>query len=68
MGENFLPVPDQDPYTNGNPQINTPATFIVWLRHKYREVKSGNDELALQTLIQEKFNPMDTPETYEARI
>ena len=45
--------------------INTPATFLVWLRHKYREVKSGNDELALQTLIQEKFNPMDTPETYE---
>ena len=68
MGEKFRPVPANDPYTNNNPAINSPATFIVWLQHKYREVTAGNDELALQTLIQERFNTMDTPETYEARI
>ena len=68
MGEKFTPVPVNDPYTAGNPAINSPATFIVWLREKYREVMSGNNELALQSLVQEKFNPIDTPDTYESRI
>ena len=68
MGEKFSPVPVNDGYTVGNPVINTPATFQVWFRHKYREVTAGNPELALQALMQEKFNPLDTPDTYEARI
>ncbi|CAJ0889609.1 10191_t:CDS:1, partial [Entrophospora sp. SA101] len=36
MGEKFSPVPANDPFTVGNPLINTPATFRVWLQHKYR--------------------------------
>jgi hypothetical protein len=68
MGEKFTPVPANDPYTVGNPAINSPATFTVWLRHKYREVVAGNAELALQSLIQERFNPTDSPDTYEARV
>ena len=68
MGDKFFPVPANDPYTGGNPAINTPATFTVWLRHKYREVMAGNAELALQSLIQEKFNLTDSPDVYESRV
>ncbi|CAG8727577.1 1285_t:CDS:2, partial [Funneliformis caledonium] len=46
----------------GNPAINTPATFTIWLHYKYREVMIGNAELALQSLIQEKFNLTDSPD------
>ena len=68
MGNKFTPVPANDPYTQNTPLINTPATFTVWLRHKYREVMAGNAELALQSLIQERFNPTDSPDTYETRV
>src|ERR1044071_598724 len=68
MGDKFSPVPANDPYTGGNPAINTPATFTVWLRHKYREVMAENAELALQSLIQEKFNLTDSPDVYESRV
>ncbi|CAB4377329.1 unnamed protein product [Rhizophagus irregularis] len=68
MGDKFSPVPANDPYTVGNPAINSPATFTVWLRHKYREVMAGNAELALQSLIQERFNQEDSPDVYESRI
>jgi len=68
MGDKFSPVPANDPYTGGNPALNTPATFTVWLRHKYREVMAGNAELALQSLIQEKFNLTDSPDVYESRV
>src|SRR4051812_20356239 len=69
MGGKFSPVPANDPYTGGNPPINTPATFTVWLQHKYREVMAGNAELALQSLIQERFNhSTDSPDVYESRI
>ncbi|CAB5394369.1 unnamed protein product [Rhizophagus irregularis] len=61
-------LPANDPYTNGTPAINTPAIFTVWLRHKYREVMAGNAELALQSLIQERFNQGDSPDVYESRI
>ncbi|GBB92649.1 hypothetical protein RclHR1_02040011 [Rhizophagus clarus] len=67
MGEKFSPVPANDPYPGGGP-INTPATFTNWLRAKYREVMAGNTELALQSLIQERFTTADSPDTYEARI
>ena len=68
MGDKFSPVPANDPYTAGTPAINTPAIFTVWLRHKYREVMAGNAELALQSLIQERFNPTDSPDIYESRV
>ena len=69
MGDKFSLVPANDPYTGGNPPINTPTTFTVWLRHKYREVMAGNAELALQSLIQERFNhSIDSPDVYESRI
>ncbi|CAB5380293.1 unnamed protein product [Rhizophagus irregularis] len=57
-----------DPYTGGNPAINSPATFMVWLQHKYREVMAGNAELALQSLIQERFNQGESPDIYESRV
>ncbi|CAB5376868.1 unnamed protein product [Rhizophagus irregularis] len=62
------PVPANDPYTGGNPAINSPATFTVWLQHKYREVMAGNAELALQSLIQERFNQGESPDVYESRV
>jgi len=68
MGDNCSPVPVNDPYTGGNPAINTPTTFTVWLHHKYQEVMAENAELALQSLIQEKFNLTDSPDVYESRV
>ena len=68
MGDKFSPVSANDPYTSGNLAINTPATFTIWLHHKYREVMAGNAELALQSLIQEKFNLTDSPDVYESRV
>ena len=68
IGDKFSPVPANNPYTSSNPAINTPTTFTVWLRHKYREVMAGNAELALQSLIQEKFNLTDSPDVYESRV
>jgi hypothetical protein len=68
MGEKFTPVLANDPYTQNNPAINTPAIFTVWLQHKYREVMAGNAELALQSLIQERFNQTDSPDVYETRV
>ncbi len=68
MEDKFSPVPANDPYTGSNPAINIPATFTVWLRYKYREVMAGNAELALQSLIQEKFNLTDSPDVYEFRV
>ncbi|CAG8630336.1 15367_t:CDS:2 [Funneliformis caledonium] len=55
MGDKFFLVPANDPYTGGNPAINTPVIFTVWLHHKYQEVMAGNAELALQSLIQENL-------------
>ncbi|CAG8679443.1 713_t:CDS:1, partial [Funneliformis caledonium] len=62
MRDKFSPVLANDSYTGGNLAINTPATFTVWLRHKYREVMAKNAELVLQSLIQEKFNLTDSPD------
>jgi|SRR6266540_3295978 len=68
MGDKFFPVPANDSYIGGNPAINTPVTFTVWLRYKYRKVIAENTELALQSLIQEKFNLTDSPNIYESRV
>ncbi|CAI2200327.1 18627_t:CDS:1, partial [Funneliformis geosporum] len=69
MEDKFSPVPANDPYIDGNLPINIPAIFTVWLQHKYREVMAGNAELALQSLIQERFNhSTNSPDVYESRI
>src|SRR4051812_7313366 len=68
MGDKFSPVPANDPYTSDNLTINTLITFNIWLRHKYQEVMAENAELALQSLIQEKFNLADSPDVYESRV
>ena len=35
MAEKYAPVPANDPYTVGNPTINSPNTLRAWLRLKY---------------------------------
>ena len=48
--------------------INTPALFRGWLNIEYQRQTIGTQQVATQRLIQEKFFPYDTPETYETRI
>ncbi|CAG8770387.1 8537_t:CDS:1, partial [Funneliformis caledonium] len=48
--------------------VNTPDLFQAWLRDKYREVKIGTAQASMKALMYEKFNTIDTPETYEKRI
>jgi hypothetical protein len=66
MGGRFIPP---NPFNNnaGN-VVNTPALFQAWLRDKYREVKIGTAQASMKALMYEKFNTIDTPETYEKRI
>jgi len=64
LGKKYADVPDQHAGNN----IDTPARFIAWLRHKYQTETVGSQQVALQRLAYEKFLPNDTPETYETRI
>src|SRR6185369_1713628 len=64
MTGRFFPVPANDPYTMGNPAINTEATFYAWLQGKYREVMLGNQRASLKALMSEKLSPLDTIDTY----
>ena len=64
MAGKYAPVPDQH---NGN-NINTPERFKAWIKHKYDELTYGLRQTSLTKLMQEKFLPSDTPETYEERI
>ena len=68
MGGKYAPVPANDPYTNNNPAINTPDTLRAWMRAKYQRETVGNQQSAIQRLTQEKYQPYDTPDTYEVRI
>ncbi|RHZ47833.1 hypothetical protein Glove_566g64 [Diversispora epigaea] len=56
------------PAQHAGNNIDTPARFIVWLRHKYQTETVGTQQVATQRLAQEKFLLFDTPETYETRI
>ncbi|CAH1769741.1 14250_t:CDS:2, partial [Entrophospora sp. SA101] len=68
MGGKYAPVPANDPYTNNNLAINTPDTLRAWMRAKYQRETVGNQQSAIQRLTQEKYQPYDTPDTYEVRI
>src|SRR5437763_16828010 len=68
MAGKYAPVPANDPYTIGNPAINSPATLRVWARTKYQQETVGTKQSAIQRLTQERFQPFDTPDTYETRI
>jgi len=65
MSGKYTPVPAQYP---AGTNIDTPARFLAWLRHKYHEETIGSRNASLSRLAQEKFNPTDTPQTYEDRI
>ncbi len=67
MSGKYAPVPAQDPF-NGNADINSPDSLRTWLRSKYRDLTIGTNQSALQALIQERFSPLDTADSYENRI
>ncbi|CAG8527672.1 9571_t:CDS:2 [Funneliformis caledonium] len=58
MMDKFSLVLANDSYTGGNPAINLPIIFTVWLHHKCQEVMTRNTELALQSLIQERISKL----------
>ncbi|RIB28220.1 hypothetical protein C2G38_1564776 [Gigaspora rosea] len=64
MAGKYTNIPAQHAGNN----IDTPARFIAWLRHKYQTETVGTQQVATQRLAQEKFLPFDNPESYEARI
>ncbi|CAH1767874.1 17224_t:CDS:2 [Entrophospora sp. SA101] len=64
MAGKYAPVPANDPYTHGDPAINSPATLRVCARAKYQRETVGTKQSAIQKLTQEKFQPFDTPDTY----
>ncbi|RIB02013.1 hypothetical protein C2G38_2229081 [Gigaspora rosea] len=65
MSGKYTPVPAEYPVGTN---IDTPIRFLAWLRHKYHEETIGLHNASLSRLAQEKFNPTDTPQTYEDRI
>src|ERR1043165_854156 len=64
----YIPVPNNDSYSAGNPAINSPATLGAWMRVKYQRENIGIQQSAIQRLSQERFLPIDSPDTYEKRI
>ena len=68
MTGRFAPVPANDPYAVGTPNINTEPLFLAWLRERYREVMVGTNRSAIFALVNEKFFETDTPDSYEKRI
>ncbi|CAG8601918.1 1570_t:CDS:1 [Ambispora gerdemannii] len=65
MAGKYVPVPAQHP---AGTNIDTSALFRAWFRHKYYELTIGTRQASLTKLTQEKFLPIDTPETYKERI
>ncbi|CAG8636246.1 21356_t:CDS:2 [Cetraspora pellucida] len=53
---------------NADNQINTPILFLGWLEDKYREVMIGTSQASMKVLINEKFSPLDIPDSYKQRI
>ena len=68
MGGKCVPVPANNNLVVGNPAINSPDTLRAWMRAKYQRETVGNQQSAIQRLTQERYQPYDTPDTYEARI
>ena len=65
MSGKYLPVPVAYPVGTN---IDTPATFRVWLRHRYHELTQGTQGASIAKLAMEKFLPNDTPKSYEDRV
>ena len=42
MEGKYAPVPANDPYTAGNPSIDSPDTLRVWMRAKYQRETVGS--------------------------
>ena len=68
MGGKYASVPAQNNFVNPAVNINSSDTLRGWLRAKYQRETVGNQQSAIQRLTQEKYQPYDTPDTYEARI
>src|SRR4051794_31404256 len=68
IGGKYASVLANNNLVAGNPSINTSDTLRAWLRAKYQRETVGNQQSAIQRLTQEKYQPYDTPDTYEARI
>ncbi|RIB13192.1 hypothetical protein C2G38_2098937 [Gigaspora rosea] len=68
MGRKYAPVPANNGLVVGNPAINSPDTLRAWMRAKYQRETVGNQQSAIQRSTQERYQPYDTPDTYEARI
>src|SRR3954447_15166823 len=68
IGGKYASVPANNRLVAENPAINTPDTLRAWLRTKYQRETVGNQQSAIQRLTQERFQPYDTPDTYETRI
>ncbi|CAG8639423.1 1992_t:CDS:2 [Ambispora gerdemannii] len=66
LAERFI---SSNPFQNnaGN-QVNTPTLFLDWLEDKYREVMIGTSQASMKALINEKFSPLDIPDSYKQRI
>src|SRR5437016_334855 len=66
LAKRFIPP---DPFQNSaGQQINTPTLFLGWLQEKYRDVMIGTSQASMKVLINEKFSPLDTPDSYKQRI
>ncbi|RHZ77139.1 hypothetical protein Glove_185g89 [Diversispora epigaea] len=65
MSGKYAPVPAQYP---AGTNIDTPARFRAWLRHRYHELTLRTKQASLTKLTQEKFLSTDIPKTYEERI
>src|SRR3954470_15802495 len=66
MTGKFIP-PDPFQHPAGT-NVVTPALFLAWLRHKYREVMVGSSQASMRALMNEKFLPIDTTDSYEKRV
>ena len=63
MAERF--VPPNPLNNNAGNAVNTPALFQGWFRDKYCNVKIGTAQVSMKSLMHDKFNTIDTPETYK---
>ncbi|RHZ76287.1 hypothetical protein Glove_199g52 [Diversispora epigaea] len=63
LAKRFIPP---NPFQNnaGN-QVNTPTLFLGWLEDKYREVIIGTSQASMKAHINEKFSPLDIPDSYK---
>ncbi|CAG8786781.1 469_t:CDS:2, partial [Racocetra fulgida] len=68
MAGKYAPVPLQNNFVNPAVNIDSPDTLKAWLDEKYQRENIGTKNSAIQKLSQERFQPYDTPDTYEARI